>query len=164
MNMVWITFSASDWGTLISQWYRFLLLHLSCSGNVPHSDLWLCGSPNCYPSWELDFHWVRTSFHRLYYYKAVGNNQVYQGSITFTNVLQGNDTVVLVDCTIEWEPDITCNRQERNTNVSQKRMCTTANTDWHFVKMNTHAQLWICFLCKVANCTIIHTSCTYSVV
>ena len=29
-----------------------------------------------------------------------------QGIITFTNVLQGNDTIVLVDCTIEWEPNI----------------------------------------------------------
>ena len=78
MNMVWITFSASGWGTHISHSGRFLLLHLSCSGNVPHSDLWFCGSPICYPSWELDFHWVRTSFHRLYHYKVVGNNQVYQ--------------------------------------------------------------------------------------
>ena len=38
-----------------------------------------------------------------------------QAIITFTNVLQSNDTVVLVDCTIEWEPDITCTREERNT-------------------------------------------------
>ena len=28
--------------------------------------------------------------------------------ISFTNVLQGHTTVVLVCCTIEWEPDITC--------------------------------------------------------
>ena len=28
--------------------------------------------------------------------------------ITFTNVLQGHTTVVLVCCTIEWKPDITC--------------------------------------------------------
>ena len=28
--------------------------------------------------------------------------------ISFTNVLQGYTTVVLVYCTIEWEPDITC--------------------------------------------------------
>ena len=31
-----------------------------------------------------------------------------QGIIPFTNVLQGHTTVVLVCCTIEWEPDITC--------------------------------------------------------
>ena len=32
-----------------------------------------------------------------------------QGSIiVITNVLQSHDTVVLVHCTIEWEPDITC--------------------------------------------------------
>ena len=31
-----------------------------------------------------------------------------QGLITFTNVLQGHTTVVLVCCTIKWEPDITC--------------------------------------------------------
>ena len=31
-----------------------------------------------------------------------------QSSIIFTNVLQGHDTVVLVYCTIEWKPDITC--------------------------------------------------------
>ena len=28
--------------------------------------------------------------------------------ISFTNVLQGHTTVVLVCCTIEWKPDITC--------------------------------------------------------
>ena len=31
-----------------------------------------------------------------------------QCSTTFTNVLQGHETVVLVCCTIEWELDITC--------------------------------------------------------
>ena len=31
-----------------------------------------------------------------------------QGIISFTNVLQGHTTVVLVFSTIEWEPDITC--------------------------------------------------------
>ena len=31
-----------------------------------------------------------------------------QGIVTFTNVLEGHDTEVLVCCISEWEPDITC--------------------------------------------------------
>ena len=37
-----------------------------------------------------------------------------QGIIIFTNVLQGHTTVVLVCCTIEWEPDITCTWEYHN--------------------------------------------------
>ena len=40
-----------------------------------------------------------------------------QGIITFTNVLQGYNTVVLVCCTTEWEPDITCTWEGRDINV-----------------------------------------------
>ena len=38
--------------------------------------------------------------------------------IPFTNVLQGHTTVVLVCCTIEWEPDITCTWKESDINVT----------------------------------------------
>ena len=41
-----------------------------------------------------------------------------QGIIPFSNVLQGHTTVVLVCCTIEWEPDITCTWEESDTNVT----------------------------------------------
>ena len=37
-----------------------------------------------------------------------------QGIITFTNVLQGHNTVVLVCYTSEWEPDITCTGEGSN--------------------------------------------------
>ena len=40
-----------------------------------------------------------------------------QGIITFTNVLQDHDTVVLVCCISEWKPDITCTWEERDTVV-----------------------------------------------
>ena len=36
-----------------------------------------------------------------------------QGITTFTNILQGHDTVVLVCCTIEWELNITCTWEGR---------------------------------------------------
>ena len=39
--------------------------------------------------------------------------------ITFIDILQGNDAVVLVDCTIEGEPDITCVREGNDTNVTE---------------------------------------------
>ena len=43
-----------------------------------------------------------------------------QGSaITFTNVLQGYKTVVLVSCTSEWEPD-TCTSEKEEVPMSQK--------------------------------------------
>ena len=47
--------------------------------------------------------------------------------IMFTDILQGNDTVVLVGCISEWEPDITCNREGKDTNVTAvliQWMCT----------------------------------------
>ena len=40
-----------------------------------------------------------------------------QGIMSFTNVLQSHITVVLVHCTIEWEPDITCTWKGRETNI-----------------------------------------------
>ena len=40
-----------------------------------------------------------------------------QGIITFTNVLQEHNTVVVVCCTIEWEPDITCTWKQGRKNV-----------------------------------------------
>ena len=40
-----------------------------------------------------------------------------EGSIIFTNVLQGHETVVLVCCTTEREPDIICMQKRRYTNV-----------------------------------------------
>ena len=39
-----------------------------------------------------------------------------QAITTFTNLLQDHNTVVLVCCTIEWEPDITCTWEGRDTN------------------------------------------------
>ena len=42
-------------------------------------------------------------------------SQAEQGIITFTNLLQGHETVVLVCCTSEWEPDTTCTREENIT-------------------------------------------------
>ena len=41
-----------------------------------------------------------------------------QGISPFTNVLQGHTTVVLVCCTSEWEPDITCTWKESDINVT----------------------------------------------
>ena len=35
-------------------------------------------------------------------------SQAEESISTFINVLQGHETVVLVSCTIEWEPDTTC--------------------------------------------------------
>ena len=55
-------------------------LQLSSGAKVPHSDLWFCGSPTPYSSWEPEFHWERTSSQRqlLHQYKALGNNCVGQ--------------------------------------------------------------------------------------
>ena len=39
-------------------------------------------------------------------------SQADQGTISFTNVLQGHKTVVLVCCTIEWEPDTFTRKEE----------------------------------------------------
>ena len=49
---------------------------------------------------------VSTSIKRIATSSEVSYTE--QGIIPFTNVLQGHTTVVLVCCTSEWEPDITC--------------------------------------------------------
>ena len=40
-----------------------------------------------------------------------------QGIMTFTNVLQDHDTVVLVCCISEWEPDITCTWEDDESSM-----------------------------------------------
>ena len=49
-------------------------------------------------------------------------SQAKQGSILFTNVLQGHNTVVLVCCTIQWEQDITCTQKVRDSKVIMLRL------------------------------------------
>ena len=48
---------------------------------------------------------------------SIKGSSAEQGMIPFTNVLQGHETVVLVCCTIEWEPHITCTWSEQ-TDIS----------------------------------------------
>ena len=62
-----------------------------------------------------------------------------QGIITFINLLQDHNAVVLVCCTSEWEPDITCTWEGRDTNVimfmwykckANNKVCTTLLSDF----------------------------------
>ena len=66
-----------------------------------------------------------------------------QGSITFTNLLQGHKTVVLVYCTIEWEPD-TCNNGKEILMLSYLSSISESREPY-----NTHLQRTIVLKAKL---------------
>ena len=61
-----------------------------------------------------------------------------QSSIIFTNVLQGQETVVLVCCTIEWEPDITCTWEVRECPNSWQNYALTRFIVFHSCPWLSH--------------------------
>ena len=69
-----------------------------------------------------------------------------QGITPFANVLQGHTTVVLVCCTFEWEPHITCKWEESDTNVTtliySNLFCTYSMSQWRQLLHTCEWYLW----------------------
>ena len=76
-----------------------------------------------------------------------------QGTTSFSNVLQGQTTVVLVCCIIEWEPDITCTWEESDGNVL---FCTYLKLN--VIEQTATTRLWVISLKSKA----FLQSCVYS--
>ena len=66
-----------------------------------------------------------------------------QGIITLSNVLQGDTTVVLVCCTSEWEPDITCTWKESDINVTMLYVFKSVLYIFNVLVETTATHLWM---------------------